>query len=123
MSDMSDLSKIEQAIAELGSDDLAELRLWLAAFRGRNVVSEPRAEYQIGGGLVAELAGKARKLAAEDRARLVDLLLGSLDDAADPDVEETWRAEIHRRVAAYERGESVLYDYDEVMAEAKRLAP
>ena len=30
--------------------------------------------------------------------------------------------EIIRRVAAYERGEAVLYDVDDVMAEAKRIA-
>jgi putative addiction module component (TIGR02574 family) len=72
---------------------------------------------------VAELAQRGRALTARDRERLVDLLLDSLEDAPDPKVEEAWRAEIRRRVAAYERGEAVLYDADEVMAEAKRLAP
>lgn len=71
---------------------------------------------------VAELARRGRALAAKERARLVDLLLDSLEDAPDPEVEEAWRAEIHRRIAAYERGEAVLYDAKEVMAEAKRLA-
>ena len=59
----------------------------------------------------------------EDRARLVDLLLDSLQDAPDPEIEEAWRLEIRRRVAAYERGEAILFDADDVMAEAKRLAP
>lgn len=72
---------------------------------------------------VAELAQRGRALTAQDRERLVDLLLDSLEDAPDPKVEEAWRTEIRRRVAAYERGEAVLYDADEVMAEAKRLAP
>ncbi len=62
-------------------------------------------------------------LGPKDRERLVDLLIDSLDEAPDPDVEEAWRVEIRRRVSAYERGESVLYDVEEVMAEAKRLAP
>jgi putative addiction module component (TIGR02574 family) len=72
---------------------------------------------------VVELARKGRELAPEDRARLVDLLLESMEDGTDPQVEEAWRVEIHRRVSAYERGEAVLYDADEVMAEAKRIAP
>jgi putative addiction module component (TIGR02574 family) len=72
---------------------------------------------------VAELAQKGRELPPEDRVRLVELLLESIEDAPDPEVEEAWRLEIHRRVAAYERGEAVLYDADEVMAEAKRIAP
>lgn len=72
---------------------------------------------------VVELARKGRELPPEDRARLVDLLLESMEDGTDPQVEEAWRLEIHRRVAAYERGEAVLYDADEVMAEAKRIAP
>jgi len=53
---------------------------------------------------------------------LIDLLLESLDDASDPAVEEAWRLEIRRRVAAYERGEATLFDADEVMAEAKLIA-
>ena len=58
-----------------------------------------------------------------DRERLVDLLLDSLTESPDPAVEEAWRLEIRRRVAAYERGEAVLYDAEDVMAEARRLAP
>ena len=72
---------------------------------------------------VAELAQRGRALDAKDRERLVDLLLDSLAESPDPAIEEAWRLEIRRRVATYERGEAVLYDADEVMAEAKRLAP
>ncbi len=72
---------------------------------------------------VAELAQRGRALDAKDRERLVDLLLDSLVESPDPQVEEAWRQEIRRRVAAYQRGEAVLYDADEVMAEAKRIAP
>ena len=72
---------------------------------------------------VAELAQRGRALTAQDRERLVDLLLDSLEDAPDAQIEEAWRVEIRRRVAAYERGDAVLFDADEVMAEAKRLAP
>lgn len=69
---------------------------------------------------VAELAERGRALAPEDRARLVELLLQSLE-APDPGVEDAWRAEIRRRIDAYERGEAVLFDADEVIAEAERL--
>ncbi len=72
---------------------------------------------------VAELAQRGRALDAKDRERLVDLLLDSLTDSPDPAVEEAWRLEIRRRVTAYEHGEAVLYDAEDVMAEAKRLAP
>ncbi|WP_374668211.1 addiction module protein [Ramlibacter sp.] len=72
---------------------------------------------------VVELARKGRALAPEDRARLVDLLLESMEDGTDPQVEEAWRLEIHRRVAAYERGEAVLHEVDDVMAEARHIAP
>jgi len=72
--------------------------------------------------LVVELAQRGRALEPKDRERLVDLLLDSLQDAPDPAVEEAWRLEIRRRVAAYEQGETTLFDADEVMAEAKRLA-
>ena len=72
---------------------------------------------------VIELAQRGRALDAKDRERLVDLLLDSLTESPDPEIEEAWRLEIRRRVAANERGEAVLYDVEEVMAEAKRLAP
>ena len=72
---------------------------------------------------VIELAQRGRALDPKDRERLVDLLLDSLAEAPDAAVEEAWRLEIRRRVAAYERGDAVLHDADEVMAEAKRLAP
>lgn len=72
--------------------------------------------------VVAELAQRGRALEPKDRERLVDLLLDSLEHAPDPAIEEAWRLEIRRRVAAYERGEAVLIDAKEVMEEAGRLA-
>jgi predicted transcriptional regulator len=38
-------------------------------------------------------------------------------------VEAAWRAEIRRRIAAYERGEAVLHDEEDVLAELERIAP
>lgn len=69
---------------------------------------------------VADLAERGRALTPEDRARLVELLLQSLE-APDAAVEDAWRAELRHRVEAYERGEAVLHEADDVIAEAERL--
>ena len=73
--------------------------------------------------LVAELAAQGRTLPPEERVRLLDLLLESLQDASPSNVEDAWSEEIERRVAAHDRGEGKLYEMDEVMAEATRIAP
>ena len=72
---------------------------------------------------VIDLARRGRALTPQDRARLVDLLLDSLEDAPDPDIEEAWRLEIRQRVGAYEAGLAVLYNAEDVMAEARQIAP
>ena len=73
--------------------------------------------------LVTELAAQGRTLPPEERVRLLDLLLESLDEPPNTEIERAWSAEITRRVAAHERGEGTLFDAEEVMAEAARLAP
>ncbi|CAN5199565.1 hypothetical protein BH11PSE9_BH11PSE9_12320 [soil metagenome] len=73
--------------------------------------------------LVTELAAQGRSLPPEERVRLLDLLLESLEQAPPADVEAAWSKEIERRVAAHDRGEGRLYELDEVMAEAARIAP
>ena len=73
--------------------------------------------------LVEDLAARGRSLPPEQRVRLLDLLLESLQRAPHESSEEAWSNEIARRVAAHERGEGKLYDMDEVLAEAARLAP
>ena len=70
---------------------------------------------------IAELVERGRALSPQDRIRLVELLRETLDDPVDAGVEEAWRLEIRSRTAAYERGEAILYDADEVIAEATRL--
>ena len=72
---------------------------------------------------VLELAERGRALPPEERVRLLDLLLESLQQATPSDVQDAWDREIERRVAAHERGEGKVYGLDEVMDEAKRLAP
>ena len=73
--------------------------------------------------LVSELAAQGRSLPPEERVRLLDLLLESLHETSTVGVEDAWNAEIERRVAAHERGEGTLYDTEEVMVEAARIAP
>lgn len=72
---------------------------------------------------VEQLAAEGRTLPPEERVRLLDLLLESLEETATPSVALAWAAEIKRRVHAHERGEGELFDAEEVMAEAEKLAP
>ena len=65
--------------------------------------------------LVAELAAQGRALPPEERVRLLDLLLESLQEASPSNVEDAWSKEIERRVAAHDRGEGKLYEMDEVI--------
>jgi putative addiction module component (TIGR02574 family) len=73
--------------------------------------------------LVSELAAQGRSLPPEERVRLLDLLLESLHESSTVGVEDAWNAEIGRRAAPHERGEGKLYDAEEVMVEAARIAP
>lgn len=72
---------------------------------------------------VAELAEKARNLAPEERSRLVELLLESLQESPLGDVQAAWSKEIESRVAAFERGEIQTFAAEDVFAEARRIAP
>ena len=73
--------------------------------------------------VVAELVERGLSLEPEDRSRLVELLLESLNEPPLPNVEAAWDEEIKRRVAAYERGEVETYAAEDVFAEARRIAP
>ncbi len=73
--------------------------------------------------IVAELADRGRSLTPEDRSRLVELLLESLDEPQLPDIETAWDAEIVRRVEAYKQGDVQTFAAQEVFAEARRIAP
>jgi putative addiction module component (TIGR02574 family) len=73
--------------------------------------------------VVADLADQARGLSAEERSRLVDLLLESLHESPLAEVDAAWSKEIERRVAAYERGEVQTFAAEDVFAEARRIAP
>lgn len=51
------------------------------------------------------LTSEALALPAADRARLAELLLSSLDDLPEQDVERLWITEAQRRAAEIDRGE------------------
>jgi putative addiction module component (TIGR02574 family) len=71
---------------------------------------------------LCELEQQARTLPAEERARLVEMLLESLRDPQVAGIEAEWEREIADRVAAYEREEPETFAAAEVLAEARRLA-
>ena len=71
---------------------------------------------------LAEIEEQAQQLSAEDRARLAEILLESLQDGPSAEIEAAWNTEIEARVAAFDRGESQTYAAEDLFAEARRLA-
>lgn len=72
---------------------------------------------------VAEIAALGRALSVHERLRLLTLLFQSLREDALGDVDAAWVAEIERRVASHERGDGELFEMDDVMNDAARIAP
>lgn len=71
--------------------------------------------------LVEELSARAKTLPPEDRARLAEELLDSLQETIDADAEAAWEREIERRVVEIESGAAKLVPAEDVHAEARRL--
>ena len=71
---------------------------------------------------IAELVKRGRALAPEDRERLVDQLLESLNEPAAAALDKAWEAEIERRIGEYERGEVQAINAEEVFAKARLIA-
>ena len=73
---------------------------------------------------VRAIIEEARKLTPEERRELFDLLeatfAGDEGDGAPEEIETAWLEEVEDRIARVERGESVLVDYEEAMARARR---
>lgn len=55
---------------------------------------------------LSELEQQVRTLSAEERARLAEILLESLQASSLSEIEAAWNREIEERVAAYDRGGS-----------------
>jgi putative addiction module component (TIGR02574 family) len=72
--------------------------------------------------VLKELEQQAKALTPEERARLAEVLLESLQDAPIAEIEAAWEREIEQRVAAYDRGELQTISAEDVFAEARRLA-
>ena len=70
----------------------------------------------------AELALRGKQLPREERERLVDALLESLNEPAVTELDAAWSAEIERRLAAYDRGEVQALAAEEVFAKARAIA-
>ena len=70
--------------------------------------------------LVDELSRKARSLPPEERVRLAEELLSSVQ-GADEDVDAAWAEEIKRRLTEVESGTAKLTPSEEVFAEVRRL--
>ena len=70
---------------------------------------------------VAELSGRARQLAPQERAQLAQGLLESLQEWSSQEVTAAWETEILRRIGEYERGEAVLSPAADVFAETRGL--
>lgn len=67
-----------------------------------------------------EVERQAQALAVEDRAKLAETLLESLQTPLS-EIETAWEQEIEARVAAFDRGETQAYAAEDVFAEARRL--
>ena len=70
--------------------------------------------------LVTELSQRARELVPEDRARLAEELLASLEGYLEPEVEAAWDEELRKRIAEVESGTAKLVPADEVFARVRR---
>ena len=69
-----------------------------------------------------EIEKQARALAAEERAKLAESLLESLQGPPLSDIEIAWAREIEERVAAFDRGETPAYAAEDIFAEARHLS-
>jgi putative addiction module component (TIGR02574 family) len=69
--------------------------------------------------LVAELSAQAKALPPEDRARLAEELLASLDPH-EADVDAAWNAELRRRIDEVERGIVELIPADQAFAQVRQ---
>ena len=68
----------------------------------------------------AEILESARKLRADEKLKLIDALLGTLDEP-DPVIEAAWAAEAQDRLAAYDCGELAIAPIGELFAKLRTL--
>jgi len=66
-----------------------------------------------------DLEAKALELPREERARLAERLISSLDPESDPEAEELWLREAERRLAELESGSVSSASADRVIEKAR----
>jgi putative addiction module component (TIGR02574 family) len=71
--------------------------------------------------LLTELSKRAAELSPEERAQLAQILLLSLHDVHEVDLEAAWDQELKTRLENYERGEATVTQAEDVFAEAHRF--
>jgi len=69
--------------------------------------------------LVAELSQRALELAPEDRARLAEELLASLDTDVSAEGDAAWDAELRKRIADVDSGSLTLLSAVDVFARVR----
>ena len=70
--------------------------------------------------LFIEIERQARELSADDRARLAEVLLESIQESTIEEVQAAWDQEITARVAALKNGSATLYPAADVFAQASK---
>jgi putative addiction module component (TIGR02574 family) len=70
----------------------------------------------------AEVFEAALALSDDDRAKLADKLVASLDGDIDADAEAAWAAEIERRLAKIDAGQASSLSMNEAVARMHRAA-
>lgn len=68
-----------------------------------------------------EVEQQASLLPPDDRAKLAEFLLESLQEKSPMEIEQEWKQEIARRVSAFEAGEMSTIPAQDVFDEAKHL--
>jgi putative addiction module component (TIGR02574 family) len=69
-----------------------------------------------------EVTEAALALSEEDRGRLAEKLVQSLDGDLDPGAEGAWAAEIERRLARIDAGQASTISMEEAIARMRRAA-
>jgi putative addiction module component (TIGR02574 family) len=70
------------------------------------------------GSAAEELEAAALSLPRDERARLAERLIASLDE--DAEIEQAWAVEVRRRLEAFRTGEIVALPLEEVLREARQ---
>jgi putative addiction module component (TIGR02574 family) len=70
---------------------------------------------------VTELVQKGLSLPPEERERVVEGLLESLNESASSSLDAAWESEIEKRLAEYDRGEVQAIDAEIVFARARKF--